>query len=107
MILIVAKFRVKPDHADRWLELVHDFTEATRAEPGNLWFQWSRNVEDPNEFFLVEAFREDGAAAHVSSAHFQRAIQALPAALVETPRIINTVIEGATDWSLMAEMAVT
>ena len=43
MIFIVVKFKTKPEWSDRWLDLVHDFTEATRAEPGNLWFEWSRS----------------------------------------------------------------
>jgi len=55
----VRKFKAKPDWSDRWLDLVRDFTEATRAEPGNLWFDWSRSVEDPSEFVLVEAFRDE------------------------------------------------
>ena len=61
MILIVVKFKSKPDWSERWLDLVDDFTRATRAEPGNLWFQWSRSVEDPTEFVLVEAFEDDAA----------------------------------------------
>ena len=58
MIFIVVKFQVKPEWADRWVELVTPFTEATRAEPGNLWFEWSRSVDNPAEFVLVEAFRD-------------------------------------------------
>jgi quinol monooxygenase YgiN len=43
-----------------------EFTEATRAEPGNLWFEWSRSLDDPMEYVLVEAFRDgDAGAAHV------------------------------------------
>jgi quinol monooxygenase YgiN len=106
MILIVVKFKTRPEWADRWLDLVHDFTEATRAEPGNLWFDWSRSVDDPNEFVLVEAFHDDGAVPHVTSAHFKRALEEMPQALAETPHIINTTIEGATGWSRMAELSV-
>jgi quinol monooxygenase YgiN len=106
MILIVVKFKTKPEWSDRWLDLVHDFTEATRAESGNLWFEWSRNVDDPDEFVLVEAFLDDGAGPHVNSAHFQRALAEMPKALAETPHIINTTIEGATGWSRMAELSV-
>ena len=47
MIFIAAKFQVLPEHADRWLEVVGDFTKATRGEPGCLWFDWSRSVDDP------------------------------------------------------------
>ena len=106
MILIVVKFKVKPDWSERWMEHVHAFTEATRAEPANLWFDWSRSVDDADEWVLVEAFEDDGAVPHVTSDHFKAAIEQLPQALAETPRIINTTIEGATDWSRMAEMQV-
>jgi quinol monooxygenase YgiN len=106
MIFIVVKFKTKPDWSERWLDLVHDFTEATQGEPGNLWFEWSRSAQDPSEFVLVEAFREDGAGPHVNSEHFKKAMQELPQALTETPRIINTTIEGADDWSRMGELTV-
>jgi len=106
MYFIVVKFQTKPEWTDRWADLVADFTAATRAEPGNLWFDWSRSVDDPNEWVLVEAFEDDGAGPHVQSDHFRSAIEQLPQALVETPRIINTTIEGARDWSRMAEMQV-
>ena len=105
MIFIVVKFKAKPDWSNRWLDLVRDFSEATRAEPGNLWFDWSRSTEDPNEFVLVEAFRDDAAAAHVNSEHFRRAMQELPQALAETPRILNTTFDG-DDWSRMSELRV-
>ncbi len=47
MIFITVKFKVRPEYTDGWLDLVDDFTQATRAEPGNLWFEWSRSVDDP------------------------------------------------------------
>lgn len=106
MIFITAKFRVRPEHADRWPEITADFTRATRAEPGCLWFDWSRSIEDPTEYVLVEAFRDDEAgAAHVQSAHFKAAQQSLPPHLAETPRIVNMTVEQ-DDWSLLGEMAV-
>jgi len=107
MIFITVKFRVLPEHADRWPEITREFTEATRAEPGNLWFDWSRSLEDPNEYVLIEAFRDDEAgAAHVQSDHFKLATQqTLPQYLVETPRIVNTKLDQ-DDWSELAEMTV-
>ncbi|UPO76578.1 MULTISPECIES: putative quinol monooxygenase [Arthrobacter] len=105
MIFIVVKFKVKPEWNDRWPELTANFTAATRSEPGNLWFDWSRSLEDPNEYVLVEAFKDDAAAAHVNSSHFQQAMKDMVQALEETPQIINTVIEGE-DWSRMGELTV-
>ena len=106
MIFITAKFRVKPEHADRWPEIADEFTKATRAEPGCLWFDWSRSLDDANEYVLVEAFRDgDAGGAHVSSDHFKKAQRTLPQYLAETPRIVNFTIPQ-DDWSELGEMAV-
>jgi quinol monooxygenase YgiN len=105
MIFITAKFKVKEAHADRWPEISASFTEATRAEPGNLWFDWSRSVDDPFEYVLVEAFQDDAAEAHVTSDHFKQAQADLPQYLEETPRIVNFQVPG-TDWSELGEMKV-
>jgi quinol monooxygenase YgiN len=106
MIFITAKFRIQPEHADNWPEISRPFTEATRGEDGCLWFDWSRSLDDPHEYVLVEAFRDDDAgAAHVQSEHFKAATQELPSYLAETPRIVNAQVPG-TDWSELGEMAV-
>jgi quinol monooxygenase YgiN len=106
MIFITAKFRVLPEQADRWPDIAKDFTQATRGEAGCLWFDWSRSLDDPNEYVLVEAFRDgDAGAAHVQSAHFKQAQQTLPAHLAETPRIVNFEIPQ-DDWSELGELKV-
>ncbi len=106
MIFITAKFRIKPEYADDWAEISAPFTAATRAEPGCLWFDWSRSLDDPNEYVLVEAFRDgDAGLAHVQSDHFAAARQQIPPYLVETPRIINFTVPH-DDWSELGEMAV-
>lgn len=105
MIFIVVKFKVKPEWSDRWLDFTRDFTEATRNEPGNLWFDWSRSVEDPNEFVLVEAFEDDAAGPHVNSDHFQKFTGEAAQALVETPQIISETID-AQGWNRMGEITV-
>lgn len=106
MIFITAKFRVRPEDADRWPEITREFTEATRAEEGCLWFDWSRSLDDPTEYVLVEAFRDSEAGGiHVGSQHFRDAQRTLPPHLVATPRIVNFDVPGA-DWSPLGEMAV-
>ncbi len=110
MIFITARFRVLPEYADQWPEISGEisgeFTRATRAEPGCLWFDWYRSVDDPAEYALTEAFRDgDAGAAHVQSEHFKKAQQTLPLYLAETPRIVNATVPQ-DDWSLLGEMAV-
>jgi quinol monooxygenase YgiN len=107
MIFITAKFQIRPEDADQWPRIAADFTEATRNEPGCLWFDWSRSLADPQEYVLVEAFRDaEAGAAHVSSEHFKKAQRDLPPHLAHTPRIISVSIPQ-DDWSPLSELAVT
>lgn len=106
MILINVKFQTKPEWTDRFTDLVADFTNNTRAEPGNLWFEWSRSVDDPQQFVLIEAFTDDGAGPHVNSDHFKAATQDIPQALASTPLIVSHQVDGE-GWGEMGEMKVT
>lgn len=104
MIFIAVKFTVRPERSEEWLSLVDDFTQATRQEPGNLFFEWSRSVDDPNQFVLLEAFASPEAGeAHVNSAHFQNAISWMPDVVAATPQIINTEVPS-DGWSQMTEV---
>lgn len=106
MILINVRFKPLPEYVDNFRELVDEFTTATRAEEGCIFFDWARNTDDPSEYLLNEAFQDDAAEAHVNSEHFRKATELFPKILAETPQIINTVIEGKTDWDRMAEFQV-
>lgn len=105
MIFIVVKFKTKPEFTAQWPQIVADFTAATRAEEGNLWFEWSRSVDDPSTYVLVEAFRDGAAEAHVSAPHFAAGLAAMRPALAETPKIISRQLDGA-GWDSMGELQV-
>lgn len=106
MILICVKWKIKPEHADAWPEISKAFTEATRAEPGNRFFEWSRSVDDPTQYTLLEAFDDDAAGPHVNSEHFKQAQADLPQYVVETPLIRN--IQGQpVEWDRLGEFEVS
>ncbi|MFD5827261.1 putative quinol monooxygenase [Lentzea sp. NPDC060358] len=105
MLSIICRFRVKPEWADKWLELTSDFTEATRAERANLWFVWTRNVDEPTEFFLIEAHHEELVEEHLGNPLIPRIVAEWPQALVEQPTMLMTTIAG-TEWQLMDRMPV-
>lgn len=106
MIFIVVKFTVRPEVREDWLSRVDAFTRATRSEPGNLWFDWSQSVDNPDQFVLVEAFRDaEAGKEHVTSEHFKTATRELPALLVHTPEVINVEVPGS-EWSELGEMTV-
>lgn len=106
MIFIVVKWKPKPEYVESFPDEVAEFTAATRNEPGNLFFDWSRSVEDPSEYVLVEGFRDGEAGKeHVTSEHFKKFVAEAPALLSSTPLIISQEID-ATGWSEMGEMKV-
>ena len=106
MYFIVVKYQVKPEFTPVFLEHTAEFTAATRAEPGTLWFDWSISVEDPNEFVLVEAFLDDdAAAAHVNSEHFAKGLESMRPLIVSTPQIVSRKVDGS-GWDEMGELQI-
>ena len=106
MIFIVVKFKPKQEYVENFPDVVAAFTRDTRNEPGNLWFDWSRSLEDPSEYVLVEGFRDgDAGKEHVTSEHFKKFVAEAPAVLASTPRIISSQID-ATGWGEMGEITV-
>ena len=103
MIVIVVKQPVRSRFADNFNELVADFTNATRAEPGNISFDWYRSPEDPNLWVGVEVFVDEAAGkAHVESEHFQTAMSEMPRWLAAVPDIIH--INGESEgWGPAGE----
>jgi quinol monooxygenase YgiN len=104
MIFIVVKWTIRPEYAEQWLDKVADFTAATRGEPGNIFFEWNRSVDDPTVFTLVEAFEDGAAEAHVTSDHFKAAMGWMPEVVATKPSIVSTTIDGMTGWGEMAEV---
>ncbi|WP_329192997.1 putative quinol monooxygenase [Streptomyces sp. NBC_01435] len=104
MIFIAVKFTVRTEERDNWLPAVEPFTLATRQEPGNVFFEWSYSVENPDQFVLLEAFASpEAGAAHVKSEHFASAMDLMADLVAETPEIINVEVPGE-GWSRMAEV---
>jgi quinol monooxygenase YgiN len=106
VIFIVVKWTPKPEHVEDFPNIVADFTKATRAEPGNMFFEWSRSLDNPSEYVLVEGFRDgDAGGEHVNSEHFKAFVAEAPKVLASTPLIISDSI-GATGWGEMGEIRV-
>jgi quinol monooxygenase YgiN len=106
VIFIVVKWTPKPEHVEDFPNIVADFTKATRAEAGNLFFEWSRSLENPGEYVLVEGFRDgDAGGEHVNSEHFKTFVSNAPNVLASTPLIISQSVD-ADGWAEMGEIKV-
>ena len=97
---------MKPEFAGQWPSLVAEFTEAVRVEDGNVFFEWSRSVDDSNTYYLVEGFRDaDAGAVHVQSEHFKKATASFGQYVSTNPEIIYVDSSDITGWGPMAEIS--
>ncbi len=79
--ILYAEFTARPGRGDRIAALLHDFADTVRAEEGNVLFDATRLVDDPDRFFVYEVYRDDDAfQAHLaapSGVPFNEALQEL------------------------------
>ena len=105
MIFIAVKFPIRPEKADAFLDEAADYTAATRAEEGNIFFEWSRSLDEPDTFVLLEAFRDaDAGAAHVAGQHVKDFFGWAPDWVSDTPQIIYVDKEDLGPWGAMGEI---
>jgi quinol monooxygenase YgiN len=105
MILIVVKFPVRPERADEWATLAGEYARAVQSEEGNLFFEWSRSLEDPDTFVCVEGFRDAAAgAAHVGTEAFTRFVEVAPDLVAAQPQIIYVDAPEVSGFGPMGEI---
>ena len=105
MILIVVKFPVRPERTDEWSELAADYARAVQAEEGNLFFEWSRSIDEPDTFVCVEGFRDsDAGAAHVGTQAFRDFVERAPDLVAAQPQIIYVDAPDVSGWGPMGEI---
>ncbi len=105
MIYITVKIPVRPEKADAFMDEAATYTAATRAEEGNVFFEWSRSLDEPNTFVLLEAFRDaDAGAAHVAGSHVQDFFAWAPDWVSAKPQIIYIDKPDLAGWGPMGEI---
>jgi quinol monooxygenase YgiN len=105
VILIVVKFPVRPERAEEWSDLSAAYARAVQAEEGNLFFEWSRSVEEPDTFVCVEGFRDaDAGASHVGTQAFKDFVERAPDLVAAQPQIIYVEAPDVSGWGPMGEI---
>ena len=105
MILIVVKFPFRPERADEWTTLAGEYARAVQAEEGNLFFEWSRSLDEPDTFVCVEGFRNsDAGASHVGTDAFRRFVDQAPDLVSAQPQIIYVDAPEVSGWGPMGEI---
>jgi quinol monooxygenase YgiN len=66
--ILHATFTARPGEGDRVAEMLRFFAEVVRAEEGNVIFDATRLVDDPDRFFVYEVYRDRAAfEAHIAA----------------------------------------
>jgi quinol monooxygenase YgiN len=105
VILIVVKFPVRPDRAEEWADLAAGYARAVRSEEGNLFFEWSRSLDEPDTFVCVEGFRDaDAGASHVGTQAFKDFVERAPDLVAAQPQIVYVDAPDVSGWGPMGEI---
>jgi quinol monooxygenase YgiN len=77
MIVLVAKYHVRPGNADEVAAALHKMAPlVAKGEPGCLLYHANRSTEDENLFLLYEQYADaDALAAHRETPHFRDIIE--------------------------------
>lgn len=85
---IVARFQARHGRADEVEPLLRGFVEPSRDEDGCLFYDLCRSIEDPDQFVIVDGWRDHAAfEAHAGTERVARTLAALEPMLLEAPTI--------------------
>ena len=102
----MVKFPIRPEKTDEWLELADFYTRAVQAEPGNHFFQFSRSLDDENEYVCIEGFADAAAGQqHMKQDHVARFVSTMPDLVSARPKIIYVDAAEVEGFVEMGEIA--
>ena len=89
MILINIKMQIRPEKMGEWLTLADAYARDVNSEEGCLFFQFSRSLDDDNEFVCIEGFTDaEAGAAHVKHSYVKNFFDTAPDLVAAQPQII-------------------
>jgi quinol monooxygenase YgiN len=106
VILIVVKFPIRPDRQSEWDQLSSFYAKAVNAEPGCVFFEFSRGVQDPHTYICIEGFA-DGAAGqeHMRQDHVTRFMAEMPDIVSAQPQIVYIDAPDVSGFGPMGEIS--
>jgi quinol monooxygenase YgiN len=105
LILITVKFPIREDRTEQWHELSAFDASAVSAEPGCVFFEFSRSVAEPGTFVCIEGFRDAAAGQeHMGHDHVARFMAEMPDIVAAQPQIIDVDAAEAEGFVPMGEI---
>jgi quinol monooxygenase YgiN len=76
MLIVTAKWLIKPGKEQAWIDLVRSLLEPSTAESGCVSYTMYAGIYEPNTFFFFEEWQDDAAfEQHLISSHVTAALQ--------------------------------
>ena len=77
-LAIVATVTVKPEYKEDVLRAIKTVVDATRKEPGNIFYDVFEDINNPLKFVFIETWKSQAAIdSHNKSAHFNDFVKAV------------------------------
>jgi quinol monooxygenase YgiN len=97
MITFVAYCPVKPQHAEAFEAAMAEMAENVRRhEPGAVYYEFSRSVDEPNVFLVIEVYADEAAfKAHWKTDYIRPSI-AKTQPLMNGPPQVKQYVSGTT-----------
>jgi quinol monooxygenase YgiN len=88
MILVISRLRVRPEKRDEFLSAAQAALAPTRAEAGNMGYDISESLSEPNFFVVMERWKTHAdSRSHLQSSHAQELLRVMAQCAAEMPRI--------------------
>ncbi len=79
MIIVHGTIPIRPDCREQALKLARGMTEATRAEPGCISYDFYVGLSDPNTLMLFQEWESmEALMRHFQTSHMEEFLRALP-----------------------------
>lgn len=77
-LTIIATVTVKPEYKEDVLKAIKTVVDATRKEPGNIFYDVFEDVRNPLKFVFIETWKSQAAIdSHNKAAHFNDFVKAV------------------------------
>ncbi len=97
MIIVAGHLTIDPSKRDDALAAIAAVVAPTRAEPGNLDYRFSPDLDDPSRFNILERWEGDEAIeSHMASAHLAEFLTTIGPCIAGSAEVIRYDVSGST-----------
>jgi len=100
VLILIAKFKTKPECREQLIELAKDAIGPSRSEEGCLTYDFLQDPLDPDSFTFYEKWRSRyDLDLHFEEPHFKEFAQKSPELIEGTPSLVSYEVASETEIS--------